>query len=320
VFDRIWKDGLVSSYGPVEGHRERPSRAAGVSEQGRSGGSNGAGRGDGALPTFLIIGAQKCGTSALHSYLDRHPEISMSRPKDLDFFLAVRNWSRGEAWYRSRFDPRSPARGEASPNYTAHPVWQDVAERMVRTVPDARLVYLVRDPLARIASHWAHNWALRREVAPLDVVLRREPIYVARSRYMAQLDEYLRVFPVKQLLVLEQQDLLARRTQTLERVFAFLGVDPSYRHSGFDVDVNRSGDKRRVTRTGAFLDRAIRRTAPGRLLAPGAIPRLEGLFMRGSIPRPDVRAALPDGALQQLTEDAARLRAFTGQPLDHWTV
>lgn len=286
---------------------------------GPGGSSVGASDG-GALPTFLIIGAQKCGTSALHAYLDLHPDIAMSRPKELDFFLEDRNWSRGEAWYRRHFDPASRARGEASPNYTASPVWSGVAERMARTVPDARLIYLVRDPLARIASHWVHNWALRKEERALPEVLRREPIYLARSRYMAQLDEYLRVYPAERILVLEQDALRDRRRETLERAFRFVEVDAAYRHPSFDATVNRSGDKRRITRAGASLDRVIRRTPLGRRVPVGAIPRLEGLVLRGSIPRPDVRAALPDGALEQLAEDAARLRAFTGLALSGWSV
>src|ERR671915_243608 len=75
----------------------------------------------GALPNLVIIGAQKCGTSVLHYYLGLHPEVSMSKPKELNFFIEERNWPRGVEWYRGHFDPEARVRGEASPNYSAFP-------------------------------------------------------------------------------------------------------------------------------------------------------------------------------------------------------
>src|ERR687894_2292944 len=77
-----------------------------------------------ALPNLIVIGAQKCGTSVLHYYLSLHPEVSMSRPKELNFFIEERNWPRGLDWYKSQFDGDARVRGEASPNYTAYPQHQ----------------------------------------------------------------------------------------------------------------------------------------------------------------------------------------------------
>ena len=65
-------------------------------------------RGAGALPTTIVIGAQKCGTSTLHYYLGFHPEISASQPKELNYFIEGNNWDRGPDWYRSHFDPAKP--------------------------------------------------------------------------------------------------------------------------------------------------------------------------------------------------------------------
>src|SRR5690606_18287453 len=97
----------------------------------------------GALPNLIVIGAQKCGTSGLHYHLSLHPQVSMSKPKELNFFIAERNWPRGEAWYRRQFDPRAKVRGESSPNYTAYPQHTGVPERMHSLVPDAKLIYIV---------------------------------------------------------------------------------------------------------------------------------------------------------------------------------
>src|SRR5687767_12965591 len=111
------------------------------------------------LPNLVVIGAQKCGTSGLHYYLGLHPEISTSEPKELNFFIAERNWPRGLDWYRSRFDGAAKVRVDASPNYSAYPQHTGVPERMADVIPSARLLYMVRDPIDRIAAHWVHNYS-----------------------------------------------------------------------------------------------------------------------------------------------------------------
>src|SRR5688572_29905885 len=82
----------------------------------------------GGLPNLIVIGAQKCGTSGLHYYLGLHPDVSVSEPKELNFFIAERNWPRGLDWYRSRLDQSAAVRVDASPNYTAYPQHRGVPE------------------------------------------------------------------------------------------------------------------------------------------------------------------------------------------------
>ena len=244
----------------------------------------------------------------------------MSRSKELNFFIVERHWRDGVDWYQRQFDAALPVRGESSPNYTAHQIWAGVPARMASVVPGARLIYLVRDPLERIASHWIHNWAVRREqLAPADA-LRARSSYLHRSLYMDQLDRYLEYFSADQMLVLEQDDLRHRRIETLERVFRFLDVDPAFRHPAFCADVHVSGGKRRISATGAAIERAMRQSSLGGLVPPGAITRLDVLAPRRKIKRPDIRSALPAESLEQLRDDTRRLRAFTGLSLDHWPV
>src|SRR5688500_4010417 len=109
-----------------------------------------------ALPNLIIIGGLKCGTTSIHHYLGLHPEVQMSKPKELNFFVSELNWDLGIPWYKSRFDSRFPVRGESSPHYTNQPRFRGVAERIRDNVPDARLIYMVRDPISRILSHWRH--------------------------------------------------------------------------------------------------------------------------------------------------------------------
>jgi hypothetical protein len=274
----------------------------------------------GALPNLIVIGAQKCGTSGLHYYLSLHPEISVSRPKELNFFIAERNWPKGLDWYRSHFDPSAKVRSEASPNYTAYPQHLEVPERMHSVVPDAKLLYMVRDPIDRIAAHWVHNYAKRREKGDLRTTLMHpNTSYISRSHYYAQLQRFLRLYPREQVLVIEQEELRNQRLETLRRVFEFAGVDPSFSHPGFAAQRHRTARKRRGTPITRVLDRLDRRRGTVsarrvRALAGAVIP-----FGR-SIKVPDVRSALPPETLRSLRDDAERLRDLTGLDLSGWSI
>jgi Sulfotransferase domain len=275
----------------------------------------------GALPNLIIIGAQKCGTSVLHYYLSLHPEISMSKPKELNFFIEERNWSRGIDWYAGHFDPAARVRGEASPNYTAYPQHNDVPERMHSVVPDAKLIYFLRDPLARIGAHWVHNYAKRREKGTLaETLVHPQTSYVIRSRYAMQLERYLALYPKEQILVMQQSELRYDRAATLRGVFEFLGVDPGFTHPRFEQERHQTSGKTRATRLAMRLE-GIGRSRRGRLFPSNFWLVLDDrLPLRRTIKTPDVAAALPPETLRELREDAERLRELTGRTFDNWTI
>jgi hypothetical protein len=267
---------------------------------------------------LIVIGAQKCGTSGLHYYLSLHPEISVSRPKELNFFIAERNWPKGLDWYRSHFDPNSKVRSEASPNYTAYPQHLEVPERMHSVVPHARLLYMVRDPIDRIAAHWVHNYAKRREKGDLrTTLLHPNTSYVARSHYFAQLQRFLRLYQREQLLVIEQEELRSRRLETLRRIFEFVDVDPDFSHPGFATQRHRTSRKRR----GTLLTPALERLDRGRGgVSVARVRALAGTIFGRTIKVPDVRGALPPETLRSLRDDAERLRDLTGLDLSGWSI
>ncbi|CAN5839018.1 sulfotransferase [soil metagenome] len=288
------------------------------------------------LPNLLIIGAQKCGTTSLHRYLKLHPEVSMSVPKELDFFvvpdervLPVGNWSRGLDWYRSHFTEQTRVRGETSPNYTVYPFAEGVAERAASVVPDAKIIYLVRDPIDRIVSHYLHRVEQGEERRPLDDALAdingEGPgmTLVYRSMYFMQIERWTRCFPGTSVLVLAQEDLKAERAATLVRVFRFLGVDPSFSHEGFEARSNVSLAKRPPTRAGAWLRRerrgAVARAMPARLRrrAASVVEAFGGSPVERRPVVSDARREQLEGLLGQ---DADRLRAFTGHSFPTWSV
>lgn len=196
----------------------------------------------GALPGLVVIGAMKAGTSALHRYLDAHPDIAMSEPKELCFFYGTEpdptvdddgwsasgNWWRGVAWYRRHFPADGRLGGESSPGYTS-PAHPGAAARLARTIPRARLVYLVRDPLERAVSQYRHHLRDGAETRDLATAL-LDPAsqYLARSRYHDRLRPWLDHVPTAQLLVVTHEDLRDRRRATLRRVQAHVGVAPHW--------------------------------------------------------------------------------------------
>lgn len=277
------------------------------------------------LPNLLVIGAQKAGTTSLHAYLDRHPDVSMARGKELDFFLPDRTWSNGVDWYASQFGDAA-VRGESSPNYTAWPLWDDVPARAAGTVPEAQLVYIVRDPLDRIESHYLQRRELEGERRPIDEAVGDlddpQNTYVARSRYATQLERWLDHFPRERLLVIGQDELRDRPAATMAEVFAFVGLPPLADDRAFAGEEHRSEDKIELTE-GAERFRSspvgrLRNVVPARLRAP--VTRR----IRRAVGRPFERQTLSPELRERLAEllrdEAARLRALTGRPFAHWSV
>jgi len=197
------------------------------------------------LPNLIIIGAQKCGTTSLHYYLDSHPEISMSKQKELNFFIKDLGWENGLSWYESRFSGKTKIYGESSPGYTYYPLCKGVAERMYSIIPQAKLIYVVRDPLERIVSQYIDRVKDGKITKPLNEELLSEgnDIYIKTSSYYYQLNEFLKFYPPKSILVLLSDDLLNKREETLKKVFQFLNVNDSFQCREFDNCKNVSDGK-----------------------------------------------------------------------------
>ena len=267
----------------------------------------------GPLPDFVIIGAQKCGTTALHAYLQRHPEVSMSRPKELDYFIAEMNLSKGLDWYHDRFDPEAKVRGESSPNYTAYPRLDGVPGRMAELLPDAKLIFMVRDPIDRVRAGWLHRYSNRTESRPMrEAVLDPTQSYVDRSRYHLQLTQFLEHYPIDRVLLLEQDELLNERRETLGRVYRFLGVDEEVWRESFNTPKLESAARGRRTRLGAF---AAKRLSPRRWRKVRHLRVFQAPYEQPPMAA-DLRAELED----MLRDDAAAFRELTGRRFATWSI
>jgi hypothetical protein len=182
------------------------------------------------LPRLLVIGAQKAGTQSLTHYLSLHPQTWMCR-RELDFFSDDATWARGVEWYAGEIaapdDPRLVV-GETSPSYAMARAFPHTVERVAATLPDVRLVYLLRDPIERMRSHWLHQLAEgARPPRPIDRALLESEDYLACSSYGMQLAAFLEHVPRDRVLLVRTEDLAADPGATLARVARHLGVDPA---------------------------------------------------------------------------------------------
>ena len=275
----------------------------------------------GALPNLVVIGGLKCGTTSLHHYLNLHPEVEMSRPKELNFFVAELNWPLGPEWYASHFSGRGPIRGESSPHYTNRPRFEGVAERMRSVLGEARLVYMVRDPIDRMLSHYLHNVGGGYDDRTLsDAFADRDSAYVTRSRYFFQLEPYLEEFGPERIEIVGREELKRDRPATMRRVFAFLGVDPGFSSKQFE----REWETGTAKGSGRFrlMDRAVR--LPGLRALDRNFDRLpeslRWLVERvvhdpdaGAAPKPEVPQPLREELAELFRDDVARLERVAGR-------
>ena len=293
----------------------------------------------GQLPNLLVIGAMKCGTSSLHRYLDLHPEISMSRTKELNFFLPVdsgagagsaartdqsallaerSNRGRGMAWYESQFGD-APVRGESSVAYS-FPWFEGVADAIGSALGEPRLIYLVRDPIERMLSH-RDQFARRDRRPTAEALLDERAPYLQASRYATALAPFLEQFGRERVLIVDQAQLRDEREPALTDILAFLGLDPSpvLRSPALAEESNVSAGKGRAFR----VAEKARSSTPGAAVA-GRLPRGLRSRVADSLRRDDPVEAEPLSPEQRarlldlLEPEIAGLEALTGWDLSDW--
>lgn len=200
------------------------------------------------LPSVLVIGAQKAGTTSLFNYLVQHPRVLPPFGKEIHYFDL--QYGRGPRWYRSRFPYGHRLRGgaitlDASPYYLVHP---QVPHRAARLLPQAKLIALLRNPIDRAHSHYEHERRGGRETLSFPDAIEREPerlageeerlrsdpgyysynhhrySYLRRGCYLDQLRRWTEHYPRAQLLVLQSERLFGDPPGTMARVHEFLGL------------------------------------------------------------------------------------------------
>ncbi|NET04138.1 MAG: sulfotransferase domain-containing protein [Symploca sp. SIO2B6] len=209
------------------------------------------------MPDFIIIGAQKCGTTSLYNYLIQHPNVKSALQKELHFF--DKRFNKSIDWYRSHFPvkEKNVITGEASPNYIFHP---HTPQKISKIIPSVKLIALLRNPIDRAYSHYAHNLRANRinlskgqkerEILSFEEAIKsedsrlymeREKIlnnsiyysqdcmyysYLAKGIYVDQFKRWLNLFPKEQILIIESEKLYAEPAAIFRQVREFLNLPP----------------------------------------------------------------------------------------------
>lgn len=182
-------------------------------------------------PEAFIIGAQRAGTTSLSAILDQHPDIVLSTPKEPDFFSV--NWDQGLDWYRSRFRRHDATLVDASVNYTmamarsatlAEDLSDTVARRIHEVSPQARFVYVVRDPAERCYSAYWHEVRAGREQRSLKAAVDQLRYYVMASYYYKQIKPFLGSFPLDRFLIVNFADFVRNPLLVAQNCSEFFGV------------------------------------------------------------------------------------------------
>lgn len=273
------------------------------------------------LPDFIIVGAAKSGTTSLFAWLSEQPEIWSPQVKEPEFFSHERVWRRGVEWYGRMFAGAGTDRlcGEASTSYTKLSYSATAAERIAATIPDVRIVYVLRHPIERLRSHYRHEIQRGRERRPLAQALadpRNE--YAGTSSYFARLEPYTRLLDRGQIQVVRFEDLVAPAGPGWSAIIAHLGLPDRPRPDGV---YNVTADKLGFTRT---MDRLwkLGLLRPVKYV-PGPVRRLgkRALTRSGSDYTAELDrslAQIPEPVERGIWDDVGRLERWLGVDRPLW--
>jgi hypothetical protein len=246
----------------------------------------------------------------------------MSREKELDFFVAERNWNRGIKWYKSNFRGRAKIYGESSPNYTNYPTFKNVPERIFSVLPNSKLLYIVRNPIERILSNYIHNYANGTEQRSIDDALSffKDNPYLERSKYFMQISRFLKKFPLSNIFITSTELFKKSVDETMFNIFTFVGVDPSFSSVKFNFAKNTRAEKRRKNAIGMFLFR-LSKTNFARIFSVDTRRRIGSIAylpFSTKIEKPKLNTKLKIQLMEYFCNDINDLEALTGLDLSEW--
>jgi hypothetical protein len=276
----------------------------------------------GRRPDFVIIGTMKSGTTTLFEWLAARDDVLRPGQKEPSFFSDDRAWARGCQWYAGRFAGGAAGQlvGEASVSYTDPLFAVRSAERAKRVLCDPRLVCVLRDPIARLRSHYRHEVQRGRERRPfLEVIKDPAAPYIRRSRYAAGLAPWVQHFGSEALCVVRFEDLTSADETAWRRILAHLDLATTAR---MDAAQNVTGAKGQFSRPMQLLWKLGWTRAPAfvpsrlRRLAKRALIRESTGYRRALA---DSAEPLPQDVVAKLREDAERLPQLIGDSRLSWS-
>lgn len=224
-------------------------------------------------PDFIIIGAMKSATSTMHSQLALQPGIFMSTPKEPNYFSDDVEYARGDAWYASLFsDAKSDDLcGESSTHYTKLPDYPLTIERMAKHLKSPKLIYIMREPVDRLISHYIHQWSQNIIKCDINVAIEQYEELTAYSCYSRQLKPYLEKFGHENILPIFNEAIRQKPQEQLQRVADFVGYQGVVSWQDNIAEQNVSGDRVRDFKGYQFLIESSAMTYLRRTFVPQSI-------------------------------------------------
>jgi hypothetical protein len=189
-------------------------------------------------PKVFLLGAQKAGTTQLASYLEQHPDICLATPKEPDYF--TQHWNKGLVWYGNVFADHTKCLIDASTSYScatlpkyfakdvgAKSAYSGIAERIYETSPDAKFIYIMRNPVKRAYSAYLHQVRAGLEPRPFNQAIQGSTYYLRTGHYAGQIELYLSHFSFEQFKFVFFEDFIAQPERVVKDCFDFIGVDSS---------------------------------------------------------------------------------------------
>lgn len=179
------------------------------------------------LPNFLIIGAAKSGTTTLFQYLNQHPQVYLPVKKEPNFFGKDENYAKGLETYAAMFAEAKPDQvcGEASTDYTKWPNFPESAARIAQTLPQVKLIYIMRNPIDRAYSYYTQVNRYRPIQETFEDYICRTTEALDTSHYVLQIKQYLQFFPRESVLFLLLEDITKQPDLIVRQVCRFIGID-----------------------------------------------------------------------------------------------
>jgi hypothetical protein len=208
-------------------------------------------------PNLFVIGAMKSGTTSLHSYLQCHPDIFMCEPKEPFYFVEEKNWKRGKGWYLNLFDDAGDKRiiGESTTGYTKRPKHKGVPERIFKFNPEAKFIYIMRDPVKRTISHYWHNVRWESEYRSMISAVKQAHEYIDVSHYAMQLEPYFDLFGRERVFTLTFEEMTVNKETCLANIFRWLGVSTEIGLTKLEIKKNVTPQQIKQVREFGLLNR-----------------------------------------------------------------
>lgn len=268
----------------------------------------------------------KSGTTSLHQYLARHPQAFMCEPKEPGFFVEELTWTKGLDWYLSLFAAAGSARviGEGSTHYTKLPTYRGVVERIGAFSPDARFIYVMRDPLERLVSHYWHNVRnlfLEAERRDLATAVAENPEYLAFGDYATQLQPYFDRFGRDRVYCVTFEALTSDPIGVCSDICGWLGLEGEIPRDVFSETWNARPAVIRQARGLGLLNRFAHSRLWGALspLVPRRLRRAAGSLASETVtPSRDASAGVIELLRPQVRDQVAALSTLLGREFPEW--